>query len=282
MDISATNRIVGTSKPRVDFRRRKGVSPVRSNRHRNDGLIRASVFLLAVCTLAGAHTARAQSNAGTVSSASGEVQIQRGAAIMAAKPGTPVNQGDKIASGAEGVAVIILSDGSQLELSPSTDIMLNQYISGGPTPTRVSLASGVLKSAVKKTPGTPANYQVRTPNAIVTARGTAFYTSYTESSPQTGNLPGVSHYTEVAVVEGTINLAQAAAPDRGVEIAQGTTGTVAGGEAPENHKRKFPTPVPTPTCSSIPTSVDQCKNGGWQQFACFKNQGQCIKFVKHE
>ena len=51
---------------------------------------------------------------------------------------------------------------------------------------------------------------------------------------------------------------------------------VAGDNSPEAHKRKFP------TCSSTPVSVDQCKNGGWQQFDCFKNQGQCISFVKHE
>jgi hypothetical protein len=251
---------------------------VRSRRQRPDGLIRALVFLIAVCAFAGAGAARAQNAAGTVSSASGGVQIQHGAAIVAAKPGAPVDQSDRIVSGVEGVAVIILSDGSQLELSPSTDITLDQYTSGGSTPTRVSLASGILKSAVKRTAGTPANYQVRTPNAIVTARGTAFYTSYTASSPQTGNLPGVSHYTEVAVIEGTINLAQAAAPDRGVEIAQGTTGTVAGDEHPERHPREFP----TPTCSSTPVSVDQCKHDGWRQFGCFKNQGACVSFVRHE
>ncbi len=240
------------------------------------------MFLIAACAIVGAGTARAQSAAGTISSASGGVQIQRGGGVLAAAPGAPVYRGDKIGSGAEGVAVIILSDGSQLELSPSTTIALDQYTSGGATPTRVGLASGILKSAVKKTAGAPANFQVRTPNAIVTARGTAFYTSYSGSSPQTGNLPGVSHYTEVAVIDGTVNLAQASAPDRGVEVAQGTTGTVAGEGEPESHKRKFPTPQPTPTCSSAPTSVDQCKNGGWRQFACFKNQGQCVSFVRHE
>jgi hypothetical protein len=37
------------------------------------------------------------------------------------------------------------------------------------------------------------------------------------------------------------------------------------------------TPVLLPT-SPLPTSKDQCKNGGWEDFG-FKNQGQCIKFV---
>jgi len=255
----------------------KEYQPVRSSRRCDDGLIRAGVFLIAACAIVGASSARAQSAAGSVSSASGGVQIQRGAIAMAAKPGTPVDQGDRIVSGVEGEAVINLNDGSQLELRPSTDITIDQYISGGSTPTRVSLASGVLKSAVHRTSGTPSNYQVRTPNAIVTARGTAFYTSYTDSSPQTGNLPGVSHYTEVAVLEGAINLAQASAPNRGVEVAQGTTGTVAGGDPPDGHKRKFP------VCSEPPTSKDQCKDGGWRNFPCgFKNQGQCIGYVHQE
>jgi len=29
----------------------------------------------------------------------------------------------------------------------------------------------------------------------------------------------------------------------------------------------------------LPTSSDQCKNGGWQTFGVFKNQGDCISFV---
>src|SRR5205823_5299008 len=28
-----------------------------------------------------------------------------------------------------------------------------------------------------------------------------------------------------------------------------------------------------------PTSKDQCKNGGWQNYPQFKNQGQCVSFV---
>ena len=245
-----------------------------SNHRRYGRLIRAFLFLIAVCAMAGAHTVRAESAVGTIQSASGGAQIERGGATIAATPGTPVDQGDKIVAAADGQAVVVLSDGSKLELRPATTISLDQYVNGGAT--RIGLTSGILKSDVNGTGAAPANFQVRTPNAIVTAHGTIFYTSYTPSSPQTGNLPGVSHYTEVAVIEGTVNLAQAAAPSRAVEVAQGTTGTVPGEAAPESHERKFP------TCSNPPTSVDQCKNGGWRQFNCFKNQGECIAFVNHE
>jgi hypothetical protein len=29
----------------------------------------------------------------------------------------------------------------------------------------------------------------------------------------------------------------------------------------------------------LPTSKDECKNGGWQTFGVFKNQGDCVSFV---
>jgi hypothetical protein len=31
----------------------------------------------------------------------------------------------------------------------------------------------------------------------------------------------------------------------------------------------------------LPTSKDQCKNGGWRNFPQFNNQGDCLKFVQH-
>jgi hypothetical protein len=30
---------------------------------------------------------------------------------------------------------------------------------------------------------------------------------------------------------------------------------------------------------ALPTSRDQCKNGGWKSFGVFKNQGDCVSFV---
>jgi hypothetical protein len=31
----------------------------------------------------------------------------------------------------------------------------------------------------------------------------------------------------------------------------------------------------------VPTSKEQCKNGGWRNFLQFKNQGECITFINH-
>ena len=37
-----------------------------------------------------------------------------------------------------------------------------------------------------------------------------------------------------------------------------------------------PPPPPPPT---LPTTKEQCFNGGWQAFKVFRNQGDCVSFV---
>jgi len=34
-----------------------------------------------------------------------------------------------------------------------------------------------------------------------------------------------------------------------------------------------------PTTNPFPTTKDECKDGGWQSFALFKNQGDCVSYV---
>ena len=37
-----------------------------------------------------------------------------------------------------------------------------------------------------------------------------------------------------------------------------------------------PPPPPPPT---LPTVTDQCRDGGWQIYKVFKNQGDCVSYV---
>ncbi|HUO03722.1 MAG TPA: FecR family protein [Candidatus Binataceae bacterium] len=173
--------------------------------------------------------AAAQTTAGTVSSVSGQVQIQHNGATAAATVGATVSQSDRIITGADGHVVIILSDQSKLELGGSTSISLDQYTSGGATPTRVSLFSGVMRSLVNATGG-PANYQVHTPNAIAAVRGTKFDVGYSEGSVRPG-YDGCDRYTDTAVLEGTVNLTNAANPDSGSDIQAGYEATVPCGQS---------------------------------------------------
>jgi len=38
-------------------------------------------------------------------------------------------------------------------------------------------------------------------------------------------------------------------------------------------------PPPPPPPQTLPTTIEQCFNGGWQTFKVFKNQGDCVSFV---
>jgi hypothetical protein len=49
----------------------------------------------------------------------------------------------------------------------------------------------------------------------------------------------------------------------------------AGPQAPPQNTATFDVVIRAPA----PTSADQCKNGGWQSFGNFKNQGDCVSFI---
>jgi hypothetical protein len=42
---------------------------------------------------------------------------------------------------------------------------------------------------------------------------------------------------------------------------------------------QVPSGTATVTFVALPTDEGQCKNGGWQTFGVFKNQGDCVSFV---
>jgi hypothetical protein len=98
---------------------------------------------------------------------------------------------------------------------------------------------------------------------------------FANSVPVPGGDP--SGYGEGAVFLGTA----APAPDGSFtavlpSVAPGTlisaTATDAAGNTSEFAQDSAAKPL-------LPTSKDQCKNGGWQSFGVFKNQGDCVSFV---
>src|SRR5271157_718814 len=123
----------------------------------------AGLLLICALVLAVSGPALAQTAAGSFLSVSGQVQIQRtGGATIGGAAGVGVNVGDRIVTGANGHAVIVLTDQSRLELGPASSITLDQFtVSGGAAATRVSLFSGVMRSLVNAASGgAAADYQV--------------------------------------------------------------------------------------------------------------------------
>jgi len=186
------------------------------------------LLLISALLLVVSGPALAQTAAGSFLSVNGPVQIQRsGGATIGAAAGVGVNVGDRIVTGANGHAVIVLNDQSRLELGPASSITLDQFtVSGGAAATRVSLFSGVMRSLVNAASGgAAADYQVHTPNAVAAVRGTKFDTAYSENVIRPG-YQGCEKYTDVSVYQGTVNLAPVGTPNAGEDVHAGYEATL--------------------------------------------------------
>lgn len=187
-----------------------------------------SALVVVLLTMTFAARGFAQTVAGTISTATGAVQVQRGATVTGVAPGTPVNVGDRVITGPGGHAIVTLTDGSQLELGESSNMVLDNHAlapAGGRATTQVSLFGGVLRSVVSATGGTP-NFEVHTPNAVAAVRGTRFDTAYSEGEarPTYGDC---RRFSDVVVYEGVVALRNVAAAGGGGEnIPAGYEATV--------------------------------------------------------
>src|SRR5258706_7093713 len=185
----------------------------------------AAVVWLCALAFAAPETAFAQVAGGSITVASGAVQIQRGGATLPARAGMQVNVGDRVITGADGHALIILGDQSRLEMGPASAINIDQLNGVGARSTHVSLCSGVLRWIVNAGGGAAASYEVHTPSAVAAVRGTRFDTAYSEGAVRPF-YDGCSRYTDVSVYEGTVNLASGAAPNAGEDVGAGYEATV--------------------------------------------------------
>ena|SRR5271165_1695700 len=200
---------------------------LRDRTHHRAG-VAAGLFILSALMLVISGPVLAQTVAGSFQSVAGQVQIQRaGGATIGAAAGVGVNVGDRIVTGPNGHAVIVLNDQSRLDLGPASSITLDQFtISGGATTARISLFSGVMRSLVNAASGGAAtNYQVHTPNAVAAVRGTKFDTAYSENVIRPG-YQGCERYTDVSVYTGTVNLAPVATPNVGEDVQAGYEATL--------------------------------------------------------
>jgi len=131
--------------------------------------------LLGVLALAPLGAAPSASPAGTVTAASGKVTVisSADAAGSALKLGQPVYPGDRIKTGANGRAQIVLADGTQLKVNYLTDITLRAADSKGKASERgigsIKLALGNLWAKVVKK---NSRLEFETPAAVAAVKGT--------------------------------------------------------------------------------------------------------------
>ncbi|HVA80299.1 MAG TPA: FecR family protein [Candidatus Binataceae bacterium] len=186
-------------------------------------VIMLALMLAAACAPRAAFAQAAV--AGSITTSSGQVSIQRGAATIGGAVGVAVEVGDRIITGPNGHVIVRLSDQSTLELGASSNIVVDQQTSS-PVATRINLFRGELRSFVNHTLGAAApNFQIHTPNAVAAARGTRFDTVYSSgvARPTFGDC---HNFTDVAVQDGVVNLANAGNPGGGVNVRAGYEATV--------------------------------------------------------
>jgi ferric-dicitrate binding protein FerR (iron transport regulator) len=102
----------------------------------------------------------------------GTVTVTADSGPQDAAPGTKVSAGNTIATGADGLAVIDLSNGTQIKLREATSVVIAAIGDN----TQVSLSSGALFTHILgKLTG---SFSVRADNTIAGVRGTEFFIAY--------------------------------------------------------------------------------------------------------
>jgi hypothetical protein len=115
----------------------------------------------------------------------------------------------KIKTEAGGHATITFFEGSTIELDSSTEISLSELsIDGTASDIRIEQGLGKTVSRVKKLIDPASGYEIETPAAIASVRGTDFYVSVNRNGVTTvGNMEGLvsvmAQGVEVELTEGT-------------------------------------------------------------------------------
>jgi ferric-dicitrate binding protein FerR (iron transport regulator) len=165
-------------------------------------------LLFALASLGVVPQARAETVAGSISVLVGSATITRGGANIPAVNGAKVDVGDRLATAAGSNLTVTLSDGSQIELTDSSTLTIDENTldaNGARASTKLSLLNGLVHSIVRTTPGTPPNYEVHTPNAVAAVRGTDFEIDH-QTGVQDKKFPGCYEFSHVSVHEGIVEV----------------------------------------------------------------------------
>ena len=147
-----------------------------------------STLLLVGAILALTPHAGAGQFAGSITALNGNVAIERAGKAIPAIYGTTLQVGDKLTTDAKSRVTIGLIDGSQVELTESSTLVLTESVlnpDGSRASTKVTLLGGLVRSLVRVAAGGAPNFEVHTPNAVAAARGTKFDVSYEKGQERT-------------------------------------------------------------------------------------------------
>ena len=128
--------------------------------------------------LLGVATWATASDVGEIKVAKGDAYLERGDARLPVKVGMPVQQSDKVVTGADGTVGITFADNSLLSVGPDSVLAIDRYVFDSTTYAGQfdsTLSKGTLAvisgKLVKQSPDA---MRVHTPSAIMGVRGTEF------------------------------------------------------------------------------------------------------------
>ena len=115
---------------------------------------------------------------GEVKLAKGTAYIERGAERIAVRAGMPVQQSDKVVTGADGTVGITFSDNSLLSIGPESRFAIDHYVfdtttHAGQFDSTLSKGTVAVVSG-KMVKQSPEAMKIRTPSSIMGVRGTEF------------------------------------------------------------------------------------------------------------
>jgi hypothetical protein len=202
--------------------------------------LRFLVASLVMFTLLIANRAMAQTPAGSVTSLTGDVHIERAGTTVPATQGMAVDVNDRIVTGPNSRVTITLTDNSRIELDESTSLVIDQQmVTANSRNTKMSLFSGLVRSFVSYSSSPTPNFAVHTPNAVASARGTEYDTSTSTQAPGTmseedrNKYKDCRRFTQVSVFEGTVEVVNTTNPGGGsVQVPAGHKTWVVCGFAP--------------------------------------------------
>lgn len=133
-----------------------------------------------------AAAAEVPSRSGTFKTAEGEVAVIRAQARSTPAPGAALAVGDRIATGANGSAIVTLRDGTVLTVGPNSVVALSRF-NFEPTTQRGSFLAELFEGSIRVVTGllarvNPGLFKVNTPTSVVGVRGTDFIVE-AESNP---------------------------------------------------------------------------------------------------
>jgi hypothetical protein len=131
-------------------------------------------LILAAATLgmlSASAPASADDSIGSVTTISGNAQIQRGGAVLPAQQGTPVKLHDQVTTQPGSSLTLGFADGSSMALSGASGVAIEESatVGGQTVPSRVTLLSGSIHTIVPdKTTGQSHTIEVDNPSFKVT------------------------------------------------------------------------------------------------------------------